>query len=427
MDGHNNYYGSSQNWFASDDMQEPADMEDFPLTSSQTEAINNVIASTGGEIPLGQDIFVPAHNHDLLPLQPYVEPMAGSSNYQPYGVPVLSHNNHAFPHLNQMLEQPHNQLPVPLLQNNLSASNLHDIAGTDNWPGNLNYQIEFSKSQDKTKATPWIFSPKLDKLFVSLDKACPIHFKLENVPPEQYPHYRVRGQIMYTRPEDFNEAIVRCINHQQKDPSAAAANSTHVLRCDDSTAMYVQDQHSKRHSVVVNLKQPAPGTKTVTVCFRFMCLSSCIGSLNRRPTKLIFTLEDTNGEVKGRYSTHVRICSCPGRDIRGEEVKVEESQEQAASEQPGSNNLIPIAFPPAGTKGKTKKRKTTPPTTSTTSPTSRFSTQNEGDVYKVSMEVHGREQYELIRDVVQRIMLSFENRTSTDSNDGSKRVKKEQP
>ena len=169
-------------------------MEDFPLTSSQTEAINNVIASTGGEIPLGQDLFVPAHNHDLLPLQPYVEPMAGSSNYQPYGVPVLSHNNHAFPHLNQMLEQPHNQLPVPLLQNNLSASNLHDIAGTDNWPGNLNYQIEFSKSQDKTKATPWIvsilvfiniyltsnklkcdlyqfkFSPKLDKLFVSLDK-----------------------------------------------------------------------------------------------------------------------------------------------------------------------------------------------------------------------------------------------------------------
>jgi len=101
-----------------------------------------------------------------------------------------------------------------------------------------------------------------------------------------------------------------------------------------------------------------------------------------------FSLNNSfSGEVKGRYSTHVRICSCPGRDIRGEEVKVEESQEQAASEQPGSNNLIPIAFPPAGTKGKTKKRKTTPPTTSTTSPTSRFSTQNEGDVYRVSMEV----------------------------------------
>jgi len=45
----------------------------------------------------------------------------------------------------------------------------------------------------------------------------------------------------------------------------------------------------------------------------------------------------------------------------------------------------------------------------------------------IFIQVHGREQYELIRDVVQRIMLSFENRTLTDSNDGSKRVKKEQP
>lgn len=136
--------------------QEPLD--DFPLTSSQTEAINNVIAGTGGDIPLAQDLFVPTHNQDLLPMQPYAEPMAGSSNYQPYGVPVLNHNNHAFPHLNQMLEQPQTQLPPPLLQNSHSASILHDIAGTDNWPGNLNYQIEFSKSQDKTKATPWIVS-----------------------------------------------------------------------------------------------------------------------------------------------------------------------------------------------------------------------------------------------------------------------------
>ena len=127
------------------------------MTSSQTEAINNVIAGTGGEIPLPQDLFVPANNNDLLPMQPaYVEPMAGqSSNYQSYSV-----HNHTFPHVNQqMREQPHHlQLPAPLLQNSLSSSNLHDIAGTENWPGNLNYQIEFSKSQDKTKATPWIVS-----------------------------------------------------------------------------------------------------------------------------------------------------------------------------------------------------------------------------------------------------------------------------
>lgn len=62
----------------------------------------------------------------------------------------------------------------------------------------------------------------------------------------------------------------------------------HVLRCDDVNTTYVID---RRHSILVPLKPPAPGTQSVTFCFRFMCLSSCIGSLNRRPTKLIFTLE----------------------------------------------------------------------------------------------------------------------------------------
>jgi hypothetical protein len=28
----------------------------------------------------------------------------------------------------------------------------------ENWPGHLHFTVEFSKAQDKTKATPWIVS-----------------------------------------------------------------------------------------------------------------------------------------------------------------------------------------------------------------------------------------------------------------------------
>lgn len=146
-------------------------------------------------------------------------------------------------------------------------------------------------------------------------------------------------------------------------------HTAHVLRCDDPSSTYV-DHENKRHSVVIGLKQPAPGCQHITFCFRFMCLSSCIGSLNRRQTKLIFTLETLrfvvcillgitvywillnfiSGNEVGRYATDVRICSCPGRDIKSEEEKLANDGSNGAS-----SDLIPIHLPTF--KSKSKKRK----------------------------------------------------------------------
>ena len=104
-----------------------------------------------------------------------------------------------------------------------------------------------------------------------------------------------------------------------------------------------------------------------------MCLSSCSGSLNRRPTKLIFNLEDVkyapryiciqsirisielachlfSGIEVGRHVVDVRICSCPGRDIKAEEEK--QLSEPLAT--------IPIYLPGDQVKSKSKKRKVVP-------------------------------------------------------------------
>jgi hypothetical protein len=66
----------------------------------------------------------------------------------------------------------------------------------------------------------------------------------------------------------------------------------YVLHIDHSKAIYDFDEVSGRFSVRVALDHPQAGTDWVTVAFKFMCKNSCISGMNRRPTEVIFTLEN---------------------------------------------------------------------------------------------------------------------------------------
>jgi len=232
-----------------------------------------------------------------------------------------------------------------------------------------------------------------------------------------FANYQVRGQLVYSKAEDLHDSVERCINHQQKD-AVILPHTAHVLRCDDSSSAYV-DHENKRHSVVVVLKQPSPGCQHITFCYRFMCLSSCIGSLNRRQTKLILTLETLSGAEVGRYVVDVRICSCPGRDIKSEEEKFAND---------GSNNanseLIPIHLPMF--KSKSKKRKHSVAAAEHSNPTS--SVDDKDRVYNLSREIRGKENYEMVRDVVDRMLALINtprNEESESPNSEFKRFKTE--
>jgi len=61
------------------------------------------------------------------------------------------------------------------------------------------------------------------------------------------------------------------------------------------------------------------------VTYRFMCNSSCVGNLSRRPIVAVFTLETAAGEVVGRRAVELRICACPGRDRDSEETAASKS------------------------------------------------------------------------------------------------------
>lgn len=51
----------------------------------------------------------------------------------------------------------HDQSHLPV-NTNSSVMNVCEIPAMEMWPGHLNFTVEFSKAQDKTKATPWIVS-----------------------------------------------------------------------------------------------------------------------------------------------------------------------------------------------------------------------------------------------------------------------------
>ena len=122
-----------------------------------------------------------------------------------------------------------------------------------------------------------------------------------------------------------------------------------MIRVNHNTAIYETDQVSQRLSVIVPVERPQPGGETFDFSLRFMCLGSDVGGINRRPLKVIFTLEDQsqNGEVivLGRYTVDVRICSCPKRDKQQEEKKHagnEQKAKQVADGLARTNSILPL-------------------------------------------------------------------------------------
>ena len=69
-------------------------------------------------------------------------------------------------------------------------------------------------------------------------------------------------------------------------------SAKHLIKCDHRLAEYIDNPESKRLSIILPYEQPQPGSEWVTNFFQFMCFSSCVGGLNRRPISIIFTLEN---------------------------------------------------------------------------------------------------------------------------------------
>ncbi|XP_076759707.1 p53 isoform X1 [Xylocopa sonorina] len=191
----------------------------------------------------------------------------------------------------------------------------------EEFAGHYNFQVSLA-NQDSSKH--WVYSQTLKKVFINMEETLPLRFKWE--PPED--GFVLRTAMVFSLDQYASDPVRRCHNHMapnnpcNRDVEPRVIK--HVVRCTHHLTMY--EERNEHLSIVTPLNRPQPGSQYVPICLKFLCKNSCPSGMNRRPTELIFTLEDRNRRILGRRRLPVRVCSCPKRDKKKEEAEVTENQ-----------------------------------------------------------------------------------------------------
>uniref|UniRef100_A0A1A8UK50 Cellular tumor antigen p53 n=1 Tax=Nothobranchius furzeri TaxID=105023 RepID=A0A1A8UK50_NOTFU len=266
------------------------------------------------------------------------------------------------------------ELPVDMPQKDCILPTSSTVPVTTDHPGDYQLELRFQKS-GTTKSVTSTFSEQLNKLFCRLAKTTPVEVLVSREPPQ---NAILRATAVYKKSEHVAEAVRRCPHHQNKDSSD---NKSHLIRVEGSQlAQYFEDPFTKRQSVTVPYEPPQLGSEMTTILLSFMCNSSCMGGMNRRPILTILTLETPEGLVLGRRCFEVRVCACPGRDRKTEE-------EQANKKESGSKQTQ-------------KKRNLAPNTSSLTTPAKKMKSSSSGedeDKEMIPLYIQGRKKWNLMK------------------------------
>ncbi|XP_027557882.1 tumor protein p73 [Neopelma chrysocephalum] len=263
------------------------------------------------------------------------------------------------------------------------------IPSNTDYPGPHHFEVTFQQSSTAKSAT-WTYSPLLKKLYCQIAKTCPIQIKVSTPPP---PGTVIRAMPVYKKAEHVTEVVKRCPNHElgRDFNDGQSAPASHLIRVEGNNfSQYVEDPVTGRQSVMVPYEPPQVGTEFTTILYNFMCNSSCVGGMNRRPILIIITLETRDGQVLGRRSFEGRICACPGRDRKADEDHFREQQalNESAAKNGNANKRTfkqsPQSIPALGT-GIKKRR------------------HGEEEMYYVP--VRGRENFEILMKIKESLEL----------------------
>ncbi|KAJ8254808.1 hypothetical protein GJAV_G00197560 [Gymnothorax javanicus] len=251
------------------------------------------------------------------------------------------------------------------------------VPSTADYPGKHGFQLRFLKL-GTAKSVTSTFSPDLNKLFCQLGKTCQVQILVDNPPPLGT---MIRAMCVYKKAEHMAFVVHRCPHHEKAaEHDEGNAPPSHLIQVQScQRALYMEDPNTKRHSVVVPYEAPQCGSECTTVLYKYMCNSSCMGGMSRRPILTIITMETQDGQLLGRRCFEVRVCACPGRDRKSEEKNFLKQQE---------NN--------GGTKRSFKEVSPSAPQTEVSKET-KVSSSPEEEVYL--LQVRGKERYEMLKKI----------------------------
>uniref|UniRef100_A0A6Q2ZG98 Tumor protein p73 n=1 Tax=Esox lucius TaxID=8010 RepID=A0A6Q2ZG98_ESOLU len=281
--------------------------------------------------------------------------------------------------------------PSPYSQPNSTFDGLSPapaIPSNTDYPGPHSFEVTFQQSSTAKSAT-WTYSPLLKKLYCQIAKTCPIQIKLSSVPPHGS---IIRAMPIYKKAEHVTEVVKRCPNHElgRDFNDGQTAPASHLIRVEgNNLSQYVDDPVTGRQSVMLPYENPQVGTEFTTILYNFMCNSSCVGGMNRRPILIIITLETRDGQVLGRRSFEGRICACPGRDRKADEDHFREQQALSDNVSKNDNN------------GNKRTFKQTPP--NIPSPGMKRRRHGEEEIYYIP--VRGRENFDLLMKIKDSLEL----------------------
>lgn len=211
-------------------------------------------------------------------------------------------------------------------------------------PLESNYQFEIDLNSESASKASWMFSNKLNKVFVKINSPLNVYISYKKLQPQE--QLFIRAMIVYTSLNEIAEPVKKCPNHKE---SSRDTYSEHILRCAVQETIYVGLESGKlfKDKLAVFIPMSAIASNE-PLKLQFTCQNSCSGGINRKATAIVFTLEDQFYNVLGRQSLHFKVCSCPKRDKDKDEesnAKTLPKKRKAEHTAPSTSKKIAIQVP----------------------------------------------------------------------------------